>query len=96
MRKRLILSLGMCALTVGFAQTRPTPDTPQGEPRVTPRALIAPAPALDPALLRVEPGDKVNKIPEAANSRKLTSQDVGSSAVPADLITPAERRVGGR
>ena len=67
---------------------------PMGE---TPRSLITPATQRDPSLLRVQPGEKVNKIPEAVTGRQLATQDDSRQTLLPSQIVPGDRHgVGDR
>jgi hypothetical protein len=94
MYNRLFFSLGACVLSVGLVHAQPIPYSPPSDGRVAPRTLMAPAPARDPALFRIEPSDKVNKIPEASSNRLFSPQDSARSAVPPLPENPV-RKVSG-
>jgi tetratricopeptide (TPR) repeat protein len=75
------------------------PDTsgrsyrPADEPRLSSRMLTAEAPARDPALLRPEPGDKVNKLPDTAPNRQLNQDGNPRQLLPGRALS--ERRFVG-
>jgi len=62
------------------------------DPQVAARSLVIPTPVRDAAIFRQQPGDKVNKLSEAASSRHIAPQDSTRSTLPNLLVVPTDRR----
>lgn len=62
------------------------------DPPVAAQSVFTPTPVREVAIFRPHPGNRVNKLSEAASSRHFAPQDSNRSSLPNLLVVPTDRR----